>query len=49
MKYTVIAIAYLALCAYVVHITGTTAGLADIGNTAILTAIVAGAACRGKR
>jgi hypothetical protein len=41
MKYTIIAVAYLALCAYIVHTTGTTAGLADIGNTAILGAIAA--------
>lgn len=31
--------AYLALCAYGIAVTGSTAGLADIGNAAILSVI----------
>lgn len=32
--------AYLALCAYGIAETGSTAGLADIGNAAILTVVL---------
>ena len=35
---------YLALCFYVVHRTGSTEGLADIGNAAVLSVAATGVA-----
>lgn len=34
----VLAMAYLALCAYGIAVTGSTSGLAEIGNASVLTA-----------
>lgn len=36
----ILAMAYLALCAYGIAATGSTSGLAEIGNASVLTAVL---------
>ncbi|MGA9375049.1 MAG: hypothetical protein WBV64_08465 [Mycobacterium sp.] len=41
--------AYLALCAYGISRTGSTAGLADIGNAAAVAVVLGALACMVKK
>lgn len=41
--------AYLALCAYKISRTGSTAGLADIGNAAAVAVVLGALACMVKK